>query len=104
MKISKYTKLISKDNAFFIYNSLTNYFSEINKELYSFLETKQKDGSNVVETVEKDELWGKLYEERVITDNDDEDFLSFRSIIEQQRRLDNALVLTIAPTMDCNFS
>ena len=104
MKISKYTKLISKDNAFFIYNSLTNYFSEINKELYSFLETKQKDGSNVVETVEKDELWGKLYEKRVITDNDDEDFLSFRSIIEQQRRLDNALVLTIAPTMDCNFS
>ncbi|HOF16836.1 MAG TPA: SPASM domain-containing protein [Bacteroidales bacterium] len=104
MKISKYTKLISKDSKFFIYNSFTNYFGEINKELYDFLEKKQKDGSNVVETVENDKLWKKLHEKRVIIDSEDEDFLSFQSIIEQQRKWDNYLVLTIAPTMDCNFS
>jgi len=104
MKVSKYTKLINKDNTFFVYNSLTNYFGEINKDLYSFLKKKQKDGNNVIDTVENDELWSKLYEKKVITDNDDEDFLNFQSIIEQQRRLENVLVLTIAPTMDCNFS
>ncbi len=104
MKISRHTKLISKDNTFFIYNSLTNYFGEINNELYLFLKKKQEDGTNVIDTVENDELWSKLYEKRVITDNEEEDFFSFQSIIEQQRRLNNVLVITIAPTMDCNFS
>ncbi len=103
MKLSKYTKLFTEEKHFFVYNSLSNYFGEISQSLYQLL-GKGKNDNNVFDAIEKGEFLDKLFEKKIITNSDEEDVLHFKSIIKNQRRMNNVLVITIAPTMDCNFS
>lgn len=102
MKLSRYTKLFTNENHYFVYNSLTNYFGEISESLYVLLK-KSKSDYNVLNTIEKGILRDKLSEKKIITNADEEDMLNFKSVIKDQRRLSKVLVATIAPTMDCNF-
>ena len=103
MKISKYTKLIQKNNNYFIYNSFSNFFAEIDENLFNLLNKKQKSDVNKKD-IGSEKIWDHLCQKRVITKSDIDDYLEYKSIIINQRRINNRLILTIAPTLNCNFS
>jgi uncharacterized protein len=71
---------------------------KINEELYSLL------NSNNQWDIEGDETLQILFKNKVLTKNEDEDILMYIASIESQRRISSLLNLTLAPTMDCNFS
>ncbi|MCL2073019.1 MAG: SPASM domain-containing protein [Marinilabiliaceae bacterium] len=104
MKISKYTKLLCNDGSYFIYNSLSNYFCHINEDLYNFLENVQNNNSLILRKEIDLESEKILLTKNIITENDDDDILKYISIIKRRRNVINPLLLTIAPTLECNFS
>jgi len=104
MKISKYTFLFCDNDSFYIYNSLSNSFLNVDIDLYNMLKIKQTDKSEVHENEFDIETKELLLEKRIITNNDRDEFLLYKSIIEHQRNVDSHMHLTIAPTMDCHFS
>jgi len=103
MILSKYTKLINIKDRYFVYNSLSNYFGEIDENFFIFLASKKNRAIKKKE-IEDNKLWEQLLENKIITENNTDDYLWIRAIIEKQRRINNCLILTIAPTLDCNFS
>ena len=104
MKISKYTRLISDNDKYFVYNSLSNFFGQIDEELYSLLWQKQTHNNNLSEDELDAESVEILTNKNILTENDDDDILKYAAIIKERRSIVNPLLLTIAPTMDCNFS
>jgi len=104
MKISKYSFLYCDNDLFYIYNSLSNSFLEIDQELYNALKIKQEQKSEIYENELDIETKELLLDKRIITNNDKDEFLLYKSIVERQRNIDNHMHLTIAPTMDCHFS
>lgn len=104
MKISIYTFLFKIDDRFYIYNSLSNALIEIEKNIFTILLTHKKEHSLLnKEDLNCDELYQILKEKHIITENDQDEFLFYKSII-QEGRSQNIMSLTIAPTMDCNYS
>ena len=107
MKISRYTKFISDINNngnYFVYNSLSNFFAQIDKDLYLLLLAKQKKGNFVTEDELDKESRELLINKIILTENDDDDILKYISVVKNRRNVTNPLLLTIAPTMECNFS
>lgn len=104
MIISKYSKIFKRNKDYYLYNSLSNYFCSINENLYDFL-LKKKQSSETIERNEFliPEMWDTFINKRIICENNFDDFIEFKSIIESQRRQDNQLMITIAPTLECNF-
>lgn len=104
MKISNYTFLFSNEESYYIYNSLSNALMEIDGSFYTSLlrsKTQKNDISEEI-IVEKD-FFKILNEKRFIVENDKDEFLLYKSIINCYRN-SKILDLTIAPTMDCNYS
>ena len=102
MKISKYTRLICDKDRYFVYNSLSNFFGQIEEELYTLLSQKENNHLSADElNTESVEI---LMKKNIITENDDDDILKYAAVIKGRRNIANSLHLTIAPTMDCNFS
>jgi uncharacterized protein len=104
MVLSKYTKIIENEGCFYVYNSLTNYFCSINKNLYKLLIKKKSKDTIHYSEIQNDIIWDLLINKRIICEYNADDFIELKSIIESQRRQSSNLVLTIAPTLDCNFS
>ena len=104
MKISKYTRLIRDKDQYFVYNSLSNFFGQIDEELYALLLQKQKANNHLSEDELDTESAEILIKKNVLTENDDDDILKYAAIIKGRRNIVNTLLLTIAPTLDCNFS
>ena len=50
-----------------------------------------------------DDLVNTLLKNKFLTENDEDDFLIFKSVIQSIRSDKQRLILTIAPTMDCCF-
>lgn len=105
MKISKYTKLIKYQNNFYIYNSISNFFAKIDDSLYDYLKNKQNKNELVPKDDFDDEnIWLILTKNLLISENELDDFMLFSSTIKSRRNISNSLMLTITPTMDCNFN
>jgi uncharacterized protein len=105
MKISKYTKLIKYQNNFYIYNSISNFFAKIDDSLYEYLKNKQNKNELVPKDDFDDEsIWLILTKNLLISENELDDFMLFSSTIKSRRNISNSLMLTITPTMDCNFN
>jgi len=104
MKLSKYTFLFPAEEDYYIYNTLSNALLSIDKDSYNILIKKQTEKSTVSEDDIDKELYEVLDEKRFITENDKDEFLAYKSMIHLQRNSKNFMHLTIAPTMDCNFS
>ncbi|MDR0866260.1 MAG: SPASM domain-containing protein [Candidatus Symbiothrix sp.] len=104
MKISKYTFLFSSEGEYYIYNTLSNALIGIDKDSYNVLGQIQSSKSEIKEDDIDKELYDVLEEKRFIAENDTDEFLVYKSIIDAQRNGSNHMHLTIAPTMDCNFS
>jgi len=104
MHVSKYTFLFDYEgNEYYVYNSLSNALIEIDKESYDILIEKKKT-KNCIQKLDLDEeLHQVLSDNGILTLNDKDDFLRYKSIIMGQRMQQKAMHLTIAPTMDCCF-
>lgn len=103
MKISRYTFLFPFEKDYYIYNTLSNSLICIDESSYHQLKNHQQKGS--IEKLDIDlELYELLKDKSFITENEKDDFLIYKSIIEGQRSGRRHMHLTIAPTMDCNFS
>jgi uncharacterized protein len=104
MKISKYTFLFSSEEDYYVYNTLSNALLNVDKDSYSVLNQIQSKKTEIKENDIDKELYDVLEEKRFIIENNKDEFLAYKSIIDSQRKISNHMHLTIAPTMDCNFS
>lgn len=104
MKLSKYTFLFPAEEEYYIYNTLSNALLSIDEGSYNILKKNQVEKSVVPENEIDKGLYKILDEKRFITDNDKDEFLVYKSMIHLQRNSNQFMHLTIAPTMDCNFS
>jgi len=104
MKLSKYTFLFPAEEDYYIYNTLSNALLSIDQDSYSILQKSKVEKSTVKESDIDKELYAILDEKRFITENDKDEFLVYKSMIHFQRSGNRFMHLTIAPTMDCNFS
>lgn len=104
MKISKYTFLFDVNEInYFTYNTLSNALIEIDKQIYSDL--KKNEGRAELSDITFDkELCDILFENGILTENDEDDYLKYKAIIKKMRDQTNFMHLTLAPTMDCCFN
>ena len=99
-----YTFLFEIDSKFYAYNTLSNALIEIAEDTYKILLVNKNRHTPLQEKdLGCDELYQTLKENHMITENDRDEFLLYKSIILAGRSI-NILNLTIAPTMDCNYS
>lgn len=106
MKVSRYTFLFSNnDDSSYAYNALSNALIRINdKDSYSRLYESQQQNLDVPKGHYDDELYDALSKYKIITENEEDDFLMLKAIILAQRQNESSMHLTMAPTMDCCFS
>ena len=103
MKISLYTFLFDDNNKYYVYNSLTNALLELQDDLYYKLVDAENNNSEVDLLGEEQDTVDYLKFNRVITDNDTDEFLIYKSNILAQRAEKDFMHLTLAPTMECCF-
>jgi len=106
MRLSKYTFLFpdQQSSKYYIYNTLSNTLMNIDIEIYNVLLECKKNNRKFIKEKIDEELYKILEEKRFIVDNDKDEFLLYKSILQSQRSDSTHMHLTIAPTMDCNFS
>jgi uncharacterized protein len=101
MKKSKYNSLFSVNDIFFIYNSLSNSFIEVEKEIIDFLKQDDID-ANSISQEDLDDLKNANF----IFENEEEDNSILERMFSYNARCNNrfTLNLTIIPTLACNFN
>jgi len=104
MKVSNYTFLFENNNEYFIFNSLSKSFLQIDKEDFDILSVKQKRKAEISEQDIDKELFDELKKRLMLCENHKDEFLLFKSILMDIRNSDKNIHFTIAPTMDCCFS
>lgn len=104
MKISRYTFVFHIDDvSYFVYNTLSNALIEVDEQIYS--ELKKNEGKQEILNINLDkELFNLLFENGILTENDEDDYLKYKAIIKRMRNQDKFIHLTLAPTMDCCFN
>lgn len=102
IKVSRYTFFLEFDNRKFFYNTLSNALNEVDEELFNCLKALKANHSSEEITLD-DDLVNTLLKNKFLTENDEDDFLIFKSVIQSIRSDKQRLILTIAPTMDCCF-
>lgn len=104
MKVSRYTFLFSINEInYFVYNTLSNALIEIDKEVYTDL--KENETSTKISNISfNDEICNILFENGILTENDEDDFIRYKAIIKKIRDQNNYIHLTLAPTMNCCFN
>lgn len=104
MKISKYTFLFDVDNTeFYIYSTLSNALIEIDQESYVYLLNAKRTHLEIIPSEIDNTLYSIFVTKKIITENDIDSILLYKSILTNQRADNSHMHLTIAPTMDCCF-
>ncbi len=103
MKVSNYTFLFMHNNEHYAYNSLSNSLIELDTESYLFLHNA-RNAKNVNLGSLNEDAQKTLIDNRFVTENDEDDYLMYKSAIHNLRRQYNSMHLTIAPTMECCFN
>ena len=89
---------------YYVYNTLSNALLEIDEESYNKLLDTQNGNETIDIATYGKELYDALLNNNVISTNDDDDFLIYKSIIAKNRMQNNSMHLTLAPTMECCFN
>ena len=86
MKVSNYSFLFSTENyEFYIYNTLSNALIEIDNDTYNILLKARQNKSEVSEQMLDSDLYNTLCQKKFITNNEQDDFLLYKSIVLKQR-------------------
>lgn len=99
---SNYSYLFQEADRFYLYNSLSNSFAELDRDTYTFL-CEQSEKKNDIK-ISDEGLKEILVKMKVIVDNDHDAFLRFKYRTLLRRFANTHLSLTINPTLDCNFA
>lgn len=102
MKLSKYSFLFKHQRKHYAYNTLSNALIRIGKN--PFLILNDSDNKNLCKEDFDKELWNALLMRHIISENDQDDYLKYKSYITQLRSQRGSMHLTLAPTMDCCFN
>lgn len=102
LNVSRYTFFVEHDNRKFLYNTLSNALTEVDDELYNYLKSAKTNHIDLADSLDN-ALIESLCDNKHLTENDEDDFLIYKSVIQSIRSENNGLILTIAPTMDCCF-
>lgn len=102
MKVSKYTFPFIFEEKYYVYNTLSNSLLELDSEAYNVIESFESKQSLDTSVFPEDVL-KELICNKIITENDDDDYLLYKSTIDRMRKQRDSMHLTLAPTMDCCF-
>lgn len=101
MIFSKYNYLFEVTSRYFLYNSMSNSFAELDEDTYRQFESLQ--GKDEIK-IEDEKLLERLKKMKVVVESD-EDLLLRLKYFSMFRHMDtHKLALTINPTLDCNFA
>jgi len=101
MKWTKYNYFFEYKSKFLLYNSLSNSFAELDNETFNLLQKlKQQECTDV----EDCDLKTKLMDMKVFAENELDELNEIKYLTHMKRRNNNALILTINPTLHCNFA
>lgn len=105
MKISRYTFLIENRCEYYVYNTLSNSLIETDKEAYTILKNLQDSNEELSNPDDFEESFRNvMIDNQIFTENDEDDYLLFKSNIMQLRTQRESMHLTLAPTMNCCFN
>lgn len=104
MNWSKYNFLfISEQYGYLLYNSLTNSFVELDKEMYISLNKLKDNTISVTDFLSAEEI-DQLTKAKILVESDYDEYLNIK-LHKHLKRFDKSLMtLTIAPTLHCNFA
>lgn len=102
LKLSKYHYLFEKGGNYFFYAPLSNSFAELDKSVYEKLLSAQKD-NGFLKTLD-DEVCNQLHKMKVIDVDERLEINKIKSNRLLQRYNPHKLLLTINPTLACNFA
>ena len=101
MKWSRFNYTFKYKGDFFLYNSLSNSFAIIDKSIYASI----KKGVEVTDTITiDDDLTDRLKRLKAIVEDDRDELLKVRYCSTYYRFDRSRLILTINPTLSCNFT
>lgn len=98
MILSIYTYIFTENNSYYLYNSQSNFFSEISEDLYKSL--KNRTWNNLPETIKKQLISQKIL---VAAESKYDYYNSQRLFFNTHKYNSTRLSLVIAPTTTCNF-
>ncbi|NJO90370.1 MAG: hypothetical protein HC831_16545 [Chloroflexia bacterium] len=106
-KVSRYTfGFVSSTNQFLIYNSRSNNFIRVNKDILKIIQESKIRGDNSLFSSFDTLLMNKFKQLKIIVDNQEEE--QYLLNLEMQHGLEtfssNRIILVLAPTTHCNFS
>lgn len=101
MFLSKYTYQFANHGKYYIYNSLSNCFAELDKETYAMIkEARDENNFSVIDA----KMMPALKKMKVVVENDKDEINKIKYLNSLRRSDDRNLFLTINPTLSCNFN
>lgn len=101
MIFSKYTYLFESEGRYYIYNSLSNSLAKLDKDVYDEIITCRENNSFDFQDEDTMEMLKNM---KVLVDNDIDEFNRIKYVNLLRRNENRRLILTINPTLACNFS
>lgn len=98
---SRYNFLFADKGKFFLYNSLSNSFAELDGETYEFIFSNK---NSVEQILNQPVLYEQLCSMKALVENDDTEYKKIKLYSIAERFSNRKLYLTINPTTDCNFA
>ncbi|WP_340203328.1 radical SAM/SPASM domain-containing protein [Ascidiimonas sp. W6] len=102
MKYSQFNSIIPFDNSFYLYNSYTQKFIIIAPLLKDLLEASIMEGIDGLEEIHPD-FYKYLKSEEFLVPNNVDEVEKIRKIVKTVDENNSSFLLTINPTMNCNF-
>ena len=98
---SKYNRLFNHGERYFLYNSLSNSFGELDKDSYLTISRFINNGN--LEVLGKT-LYEQLVKMKALVRNDQDEMNKIKYLTLLKRNNNEGLILTINPTLACNFA
>lgn len=104
MKFSRFNNIVKHKDNYIYYNALTNSFLHINPFIVDLINKAQAFNSLSVIYDVHPELYEVLEENKFIVDNDVDEILQARNLINSINGSDKSYRLIVNPTINCNFN
>lgn len=102
MNWTKYNYLFEADEHCFLYNSLSNSFAELDRQTFDIVSKNKGNTERMLQELGEEEL-EKLKRMKAFVVSDAYELTKMRYVSLSRRFDSGSLLLTINPTLDCNF-